>query len=651
MQNATLVSSSIASNASDHHDSLLLQNVMVQKEGTIIPQSTIYRCRNEDTTSSDDHRDDEDEIDDSGCDKRGTVQRPQLIRPERPSSRHFCNQIQSTTTSTEGDKCWPDHYRSNCNISSLSLSHMMQHMIRLFSNRNSYHSIPSAFRSQCHLYHPATRSSIITTSLLRRWRCSVPIRNTGKQNQKRRRLRYRYPSLLYWKQLLLLDRDPVMTTSTFLRLLRYGAIIMLLLMLNVMVPCQMILLPCCDGFIIQFGPPSRLTFHQQSQMVPRIAEARFLPSTHWNKYAFVSFVQKWHATSSMTDNHLSPLDASTSTTTTKPLHQYTIKELRDMIVLYTTNNSNGGSSNYTVATNSTDQLNVHNNGIIDSKVSLTSSSSVAWSKLKRKQDYIDFIIQMQTGQQQEMTAVIEATRKQDGVVPSIVSNTNNDDKNNNAKNSNGDNNDNSSGRKQKLQSMPPLTNHQYQSPKDIIVEEVYRRYPPLRPSPQQKNMVSSSSVWANPSQPSLNTYTSNNNQLDVRQLYHPVMRHLVLTHGSNSTTSITENVIDENDDSPGGSVSNNIVQSDMDIVCIGTASCTPGITRGVSCTAIRCNWNRRSTSSTGISTSMSGTTTNVEYLTNQNKAAATTETTFTASQSGTWIFDVGECTQVSTGNL
>lgn len=55
-------------------------------------------------------------------------------------------------------------------------------------------------------------------------------------------------------------------------------------------------------------------------------------------------------------------------------------------------------------------------------------------------------------------------------------------------------------------------------------------------------------------------------------------------------------------------VTKNLPNTDMDVCFVGTASCTPSVTRGVSCTAVRLNWR---------------------------------------TQPGTWLFDVGEGTQVS----
>jgi hypothetical protein len=52
-------------------------------------------------------------------------------------------------------------------------------------------------------------------------------------------------------------------------------------------------------------------------------------------------------------------------------------------------------------------------------------------------------------------------------------------------------------------------------------------------------------------------------------------------------------------------------RSDLDVVFLGTASCMPSTTRGVSCTALKLNWRRNAAS--------------------------------------TWLFDVGECTQVRDG--
>jgi len=114
------------------------------------------------------------------------------------------------------------------------------------------------------------------------------------------------------------------------------------------------------------------------------------------------------------------------------------------------------------------------------------------------------------------------------------------------------------------------------SPRDAIFEKVYQRYPPVRDNPEGQD---SSVAPAD----------------DLRQQYHPIFR--------------------------------NIKRSgDMDVIFVGTASCTPGMTRGVSCTALRLNWQRGAEiidPTTGASQKVSN------------------------FQGGTWLFDVGECTQVS----
>jgi hypothetical protein len=130
----------------------------------------------------------------------------------------------------------------------------------------------------------------------------------------------------------------------------------------------------------------------------------------------------------------------------------------------------------------------------------------------------------------------------------------------------------------------------YASPKDAIFQDVYARYPPVREQQQQQQQLALDDN---------NNYADDNT--DVRQLYHPMLRSMP----SNS--------------------------SDMDLVFIGTASCTPGTTRGVSCTALRLNWRRRAI-----------------FLDTETGQQSYSSSNF---QGGTWIFDVGECTQVSCSQL
>lgn len=122
------------------------------------------------------------------------------------------------------------------------------------------------------------------------------------------------------------------------------------------------------------------------------------------------------------------------------------------------------------------------------------------------------------------------------------------------------------------------------SPKDVIVQQLYKRYPPLRDAQDS------------PGKQPLVILDDEDNEVDLRQLHHPMLKH----------------------------AGNNTATSDMDLVFVGTASCTPGTTRGVSCTALRLNWNRK-----GAVLNEQG---QMEHV--------------PAFQGGTWLFDVGECTQV-----
>lgn len=128
------------------------------------------------------------------------------------------------------------------------------------------------------------------------------------------------------------------------------------------------------------------------------------------------------------------------------------------------------------------------------------------------------------------------------------------------------------------------------SPKDIIFEKVYNRYPPLRhlqPTLDEQSLQNEENSFLTHMHPSLSKSFTALGENDVRQKYHPIMQ--------------------------------GMTSSDLDIVTVGTASCVPGITRGVSCTALRLQWRRRA----------EGGKHNNEQVT-----------------AGIWIFDCGESTQL-----
>ena len=132
-------------------------------------------------------------------------------------------------------------------------------------------------------------------------------------------------------------------------------------------------------------------------------------------------------------------------------------------------------------------------------------------------------------------------------------------------------------------SMPAKKSNLGTAAKDAIFARVHQRYPPVL---EQSNC----------------NIEDVENDMDVRQQYHPIFKNLPKS-------------------------------SDMDVAFVGTASCMPGITRGVSCTALRLNWQRQSFPKLPSS-----------LATANPSSKNSAESTFVG---GTWVFDCGECTQVS----
>ena len=161
------------------------------------------------------------------------------------------------------------------------------------------------------------------------------------------------------------------------------------------------------------------------------------------------------------------------------------------------------------------------------------------------------------------------------------------------------------------------------SPRDIIFEHVMKRYPPLRDlqkfaestdieqggddsNSNQDNKQSNNSHFGQfesilSRNPHISKSLTGLGELDVRQEYHPMLK---------SMTS-----------------------SDLDIVTVGTASCVPGVTRGVSCTALRLQWRRNNQQN------------NNDSKPNQKDVKKSVDNGMTTG--GIWIFDCGESTQVS----
>lgn len=202
------------------------------------------------------------------------------------------------------------------------------------------------------------------------------------------------------------------------------------------------------------------------------------------------------------------------------------------------------------------------------------------SRLKRKQDLIDFLhenlSQQQQQQQQhhhvELTTPTESPQSSKFAIKEALQ----------------DGKDESQPRRRGTRGlgmaplsepMPPMeqSDSSKVTSRKGVFDNIYRRYPPLR----------TAVAW-----------TKTVDEFDIRHMYHPILQ--------------------------------NATSSDMDLVFVGTASCSPGITRGVSCTALRLNWNRRESVPNPMATDDENDEQSHRFV------------------GGIWLFDVGECTQVRT---